>query len=55
VITGDITQVDLPKGTKSGLGHVIEVLKDVPGISFTHFHAQGRGTPPAGAAHRRGL
>ena len=37
VITGDITQVDLPKGTKSGLHHVIEVLKDVPGISFTHF------------------
>ena len=37
IITGDITQVDLPKGTKSGLGQVIEVLKDVPGISFTHF------------------
>ncbi len=37
VITGDITQVDLPKGTRSGLTHVIDVLKDVPGISFTHF------------------
>ena len=37
VITGDITQVDLPRGTKSGLAHVIEVLRDVPGISFTHF------------------
>ena len=37
VITGDITQVDLPRGTKSGLTHVIEVLKDVNGISFTHF------------------
>jgi phosphate starvation-inducible PhoH-like protein len=37
VITGDVTQVDLPKGTKSGLAQVIEVLKDVPGISFTHF------------------
>jgi len=37
VITGDITQVDLPKGTKSGLAHVIEVLDGVPGISFTHF------------------
>ncbi|MBC9249277.1 ATP-binding protein [Pseudomonas alcaligenes] len=37
VITGDITQVDLPRGTKSGLSHVMEVLKDVPGISFTHF------------------
>lgn len=37
VITGDITQVDLPKGTRSGLKHVIEVLDTVPGISFTHF------------------
>jgi phosphate starvation-inducible PhoH-like protein len=37
VITGDITQVDLPKGTKSGLAHVMEVLNGVPGISFTHF------------------
>ncbi|MWV15468.1 AAA family ATPase [Pseudomonas sp. L-22-4S-12] len=37
VITGDITQVDLPRGTKSGLTHVIEVLRDVPGITFTHF------------------
>ena len=40
VITGDITQIDLPKGTKSGLNHVIEVLKDVPGISFTHFQSK---------------
>ena len=37
VITGDITQVDLPRGTKSGLAHVMEVLKDIPGISFTRF------------------
>lgn len=37
VITGDITQVDLPRGTKSGLTHVIDVLHEVPGISFTHF------------------
>ena len=40
VITGDVTQVDLPRGTKSGLAHVIEVLRDVPGISFTHFKAK---------------
>ena len=37
VVTGDITQVDLPPRTKSGLRHVLEVLKDVGGISFTHF------------------
>ena len=36
VITGDITQVDLPRGTRSGLAHVTEVLKDVKGIGFTH-------------------
>ncbi|RUO47798.1 PhoH family protein [Pseudidiomarina aquimaris] len=39
VITGDITQVDLPRGQKSGLRHVIEVLRDVPDISFTFFQA----------------
>ncbi|TPE47605.1 PhoH family protein [Maribrevibacterium harenarium] len=37
VITGDRTQVDLPRGTNSGLAHAIEVLKDVNGISMTHF------------------
>ena len=40
VITGDITQVDLPRGTRSGLAHVIEVLKDVKGIGFTHFRSK---------------
>ncbi|RUO59459.1 PhoH family protein [Pseudidiomarina insulisalsae] len=39
VITGDITQVDLPRGQKSGLRHVIEVLRDVNDISFTFFQA----------------
>lgn len=37
VITGDITQVDLPRGTRSGLSHIINILKDVEGIGFTHF------------------
>ncbi len=40
VITGDVTQIDLPKGVKSGLVHAIEVLKDVEGIGFTHFTAK---------------
>lgn len=40
VITGDITQVDLPRGTKSGLNHVMEVLHNVPGIAFTHFQSK---------------
>ena len=34
VITGDVTQIDLPKGSVSGLIHAKEVLKDIPGISF---------------------
>ncbi|WP_020210232.1 PhoH family protein [Gilvimarinus chinensis] len=37
VITGDPSQIDLPRGQKSGLKHVIEVLDNVEGISFTHF------------------
>ncbi|MFB9887033.1 PhoH family protein [Balneatrix alpica] len=40
VITGDITQVDLPKGTPSGLRHVLDVLDGVKGISITHFKSK---------------
>lgn len=40
VITGDITQIDLPGNQKSGLRHAIEVLKDVEGIGFTFFQAK---------------
>jgi phosphate starvation-inducible protein PhoH and related proteins len=40
VVTGDVTQVDLPRERQSGLRHVIEVLKDVEGISFTFFSAR---------------
>jgi phosphate starvation-inducible PhoH-like protein len=40
VITGDVTQVDLPRGKSSGLRHVLEVLKDVQGISFTLFQSR---------------
>lgn len=40
VITGDVTQVDLPRGQQSGLRHVIDVLKDVEGINFTFFTAK---------------
>jgi phosphate starvation-inducible PhoH-like protein len=37
VVTGDITQIDLPKATQSGLRQVIDVLKNQDGISFTFF------------------
>ncbi|VAW55871.1 Phosphate starvation-inducible protein PhoH, predicted ATPase [hydrothermal vent metagenome] len=37
VITGDVTQVDLPRGTYSGLRHAVDVLKDINDISMTFF------------------
>ena len=40
VITGDITQVDLPRGQYSGLKHAIDVLSEVDEISFNHFTAK---------------
>ncbi|WP_346837203.1 PhoH family protein [Microbulbifer sp. SAOS-129_SWC] len=40
VITGDPSQIDLPRGQASGLRHAIEVLGNVNGISFTHFGAK---------------
>ncbi|HET9048504.1 MAG TPA: PhoH family protein [Chiayiivirga sp.] len=39
VITGDLTQTDLPKGQKSGLRDAVEVLRAVEGISFSFFTA----------------
>ncbi len=40
VITGDITQVDLPKGKFSGLIEVMDILRDVQGIKFIHLSNQ---------------
>jgi len=37
VVNGDITQIDLPTGKRSGLVDVVEVLKGVEGISFVQF------------------
>jgi phosphate starvation-inducible PhoH-like protein len=37
VVTGDVTQIDLPSGQTSGLKHAADVLKDVAGVSFTYF------------------
>jgi len=36
IVTGDITQIDLPKQQISGLVHVQTILKDVPGIDFIY-------------------
>jgi phosphate starvation-inducible PhoH-like protein len=37
VVTGDVTQIDLPPGRRSGLLEAADVLKDVEGISFVQF------------------
>jgi phosphate starvation-inducible PhoH-like protein len=40
VVTGDITQTDLPRGKESGLKQVGRILDGVPGIAFIHFDAE---------------
>ena len=40
VITGDITQIDLPKSSQSGLTDAIKILKDIEHIAFCNFDAQ---------------
>ena len=40
VVTGDITQVDLPREKVSGLRHAIHILENIEGIGITHFDAQ---------------
>lgn len=40
VITGDITQIDLENGKKSGLIEISKILKNIKGISFTHFQSK---------------
>jgi phosphate starvation-inducible PhoH-like protein len=37
VITGDVTQIDLPNARRSGLLEAIDVLKNVDGLAFVHF------------------
>jgi phosphate starvation-inducible PhoH-like protein len=40
VVTGDITQIDLPRNQRSGLRHAIEVLRGVEGVAFSFFNAR---------------
>jgi phosphate starvation-inducible protein PhoH and related proteins len=40
VVTGDVTQVDLPRNVQSGLRHVLQVLEDAEGIGITFFTAR---------------
>lgn len=38
VVTGDVTQIDLPSNKRSGLVEALQALKNVPGISFVYFN-----------------
>ena len=40
VVTGDVTQVDLPQGARSGLIVVEEILSEIGGVAFTHLSAR---------------
>jgi phosphate starvation-inducible protein PhoH and related proteins len=40
VVTGDVTQIDLPPGTRSGLVVIEEILTEIDGVSFTHLGAR---------------
>jgi phosphate starvation-inducible PhoH-like protein len=40
VVTGDVTQIDLARGTKSGLIEAGRILREVRGIAFTDFLAE---------------
>ena len=54
VVTGDVTQVDLPHGAPSGLAEAQALLSGIEGIAFCTLHRGGRGAPPARAEdHRR--
>jgi phosphate starvation-inducible PhoH-like protein len=37
VVTGDVTQIDLPRGTQCGLSHALKILNNTTGISIVHF------------------
>ena len=39
MVTGDVTQTDLPAGKMSGLKHVINILRNTDGVAFTFFEA----------------
>ena len=55
VVTGDVTQVDLPREQQSGLVVVGEILDGVEGVEFVQLRRRGRRAPQARAADRRGL
>jgi phosphate starvation-inducible protein PhoH and related proteins len=39
-VTGDVTQIDLPSGTRSGLVVIEEILTNIAGVEFVHLSAR---------------
>ncbi len=55
VVTGDVTQVDLPRNVQSGLRQVLQVLKEVGGDRHDLLQCPRCGAAPIGATDRRRL
>ena len=55
VITGDVTQIDLPENRRSGLTEAEQILRSIEGIALLLLHRGRRGPPPAGAGGDQGL
>ena len=51
VVTGDVTQIDLPANKRSGVVEALQALKNVPGIAIVYFNGTRRGSPRARACH----
>jgi phosphate starvation-inducible PhoH-like protein len=52
VITGDITQIDLPDTKRSGMVEALRVLKHVEGVSIVHFTERDVCAPPDSGYHQ---
>ncbi len=55
VVTGDVTQIDLPGSTRSGLQVVRDILDGIDDVHFSLPDQHGRRAAPAGERHRRRL
>jgi phosphate starvation-inducible PhoH-like protein len=55
VITGDVTQIDLPFGRSSGLVDARKILGDIEGLAFCFFNEKRRGSSSSGAVDHQGL
>ena len=55
VITGDVTQIDLPAGIRSGLVEARAILQNIEGISFVTFSETGCCSTPSCSGDNKGV